>query len=139
VTAVCQEPSRTRFALTPLEIAGGLPLGMDDDEPHLPEAPAGLSPIAAFEDVVRSALVRPPCVVTFSGGRDSSAILAVAMRLARDEGHEPPVAVTLQFLADDTGIERDADDRTYEPPQLTELGSVGQLTSETDTVSEDVK
>ena len=42
-------------------------------------------------------------------------------------------------MADDTRREPDADDRTYEAPKLEELGSVGRLTSETDSVSEDVK
>jgi hypothetical protein len=42
-------------------------------------------------------------------------------------------------MTDDTRTEPDADDRTYEPPELTVLGTVGQLTSETDTISEDVK
>jgi hypothetical protein len=82
--------------LTPLEIAGGVPLGTDPQAPPLPDV-GDLTPLAAFEDVVRAALRRPPCVVTFSGGRDSAAILAVAARLARDERLEPPVAVTLRF------------------------------------------
>jgi hypothetical protein len=42
-------------------------------------------------------------------------------------------------MTDETTQGPDADDRTYEPPELTELGSVGQLTSETDTVSEPTK
>src|SRR5207302_9328261 len=62
--------------LTPSEIVGGLPMGIDPDAPGLPDG-GGRSPVTAFEDVVRNALRRPPCVVTFSGGRDSSAVLAV--------------------------------------------------------------
>jgi asparagine synthase (glutamine-hydrolysing) len=90
------ERAPSRFRLTPLEIAGGIPLGVDPQAIELPDVP-GLSPLEAFEDVVRSALQRPPCVVTFSGGRDSSAVLAVAARLSRREGLAPPVAVTLRF------------------------------------------
>jgi asparagine synthetase B (glutamine-hydrolysing) len=98
VTAVAQdEREASRFRLTPLEIAGGLPLGIDSEHADLPDA-QGLSPLTAFEAVVRPALERPPCVVSFSGGRDSSAVLAVAVRLARREGLPPPVAVTLRFL-----------------------------------------
>ena len=43
------------------------------------------------------ALQRPPCVVSFSGGRDSSAILAVATHVARREGLPLPIPVTLRF------------------------------------------
>ena len=82
--------------LTPLEIAGGMPLGMNPEAQPLPDV-GNLTPLAAFEDVVRSALQRPPCVVTFSGGRDSAAILAVAARIAREENLDPPIAVTVLF------------------------------------------
>jgi asparagine synthase (glutamine-hydrolysing) len=82
--------------LTPLEIAGGLPLGMNPEAEPLPDV-GDLTPLAAFEDVVRAALQRPPCVVTFSGGRDSAAILAVAARIAREETLEPPIVVTVLF------------------------------------------
>lgn len=82
--------------LTPLEIASGFPLGMDDNSPPLPDV-GDLTPLAAFEDVVRDALRRPPCIVTFSGGRDSAAVLAVAARIAREEQLAPPIAVTVRF------------------------------------------
>ncbi|HUQ47877.1 MAG TPA: asparagine synthase C-terminal domain-containing protein [Gemmatimonadaceae bacterium] len=82
--------------LTPLDIAGGFPLGINHDETRLPDV-GDLTPLAAFEDVVRTALQHPPCVVTFSGGRDSAAILAVAARISRDEKLEPPIAVTVRF------------------------------------------
>ena len=82
--------------LTPLEIAAGLPLGIHPEPEPLPDV-GDITPLAAFEDVVRAALQRPPCVVTFSGGRDSAAILAIAARIARDETLEPPIAVTVLF------------------------------------------
>jgi asparagine synthetase B (glutamine-hydrolysing) len=82
--------------LTPLEIAGGIPLGMNPDAQPLPDV-GDLTPLAGFEDVVRTALRRPPCVIPFSGGRDSAAVLAVAARIAREEKLDAPVAVTLQF------------------------------------------
>jgi asparagine synthetase B (glutamine-hydrolysing) len=43
------------------------------------------------------ALERPPCLVGFSGGRDSSAVLAAAVRAARREGLELPIPITLRF------------------------------------------
>ena len=51
-------------------------------------------PLQALENTLREALLRPPCVIGFSGGRDSSALLAVAISLARREGLTPPIAAT---------------------------------------------
>ena len=82
---------------TPLEVAGGIPLGFATGAPDLSDVPAGAEPLAALETAVREGLARPPSVVTFSGGRDSSAVLAVATRIARAEGLDPPIAVTLRF------------------------------------------
>jgi asparagine synthase (glutamine-hydrolysing) len=52
------------------------------------------TPREALDDVIRPALVDGPCFVTFSGGRDSSAVLASATALARREGHALPIPVT---------------------------------------------
>lgn len=87
---------RGAWQLTPLELAAGLPLGHDPARVALPVDGAA-SPRAAFEAVLLEALLRPPCVVSFSGGRDSSAVLAVATHVAAREGLEPPVPVTLRF------------------------------------------
>ncbi|GAB3254606.1 asparagine synthase-related protein [Nocardioides dilutus] len=54
----------------------------------------GRTPREALDDAIRPALVDGPCYVTFSGGRDSSAVLAAATALARREGHAVPVPVT---------------------------------------------
>lgn len=53
--------------------------------------------LGALESIVLEALSRPPCVVQFSGGRDSSVLLAVAARLARRHGLSPPVPLTVRF------------------------------------------
>ncbi len=83
--------------LTQLEVASGLVLGLDPE--RLP--PAGrreeTSPLEALEGAVRRALERPPCLVSFSGGRDSSAVLAVAAAVARREGLPLPVPATNRF------------------------------------------
>lgn len=86
-----------RYALTELERATGLVIGSDDGAPELPRAPRGMTALGALADSIRGALERPPCLVTFSGGRDSSAVLAVAAELARREHLPPPVAVTYRF------------------------------------------
>ena len=82
--------------LTPLEVASGLVFGFAPPEELPPAAEAG-SPAEALERAILPALLRPPCLVSFSGGRDSSVILAAAVRLARREGLELPVPATNRF------------------------------------------
>lgn len=86
-----------RYRPTALEIAAGVMLGRDREVPELPEPPAEMTPLAALEAAVRPALERSPCLVSFSGGRDSSAVLAVAARVARREGLPLPIPATLRF------------------------------------------
>jgi len=86
-----------RGPLTPLEIACGMTLGVDPLAPPLPQAQPADTPRLALERSILTALRRPPCVVSFSGGRDSSAILAMAAFLARREGLELPIPVTNVF------------------------------------------
>ena len=82
---------------TPLELAAGRMFGQDP-------AAAGIgavddratTPLAALERAMVPALRRDPCLVSFSGGRDSSAVLAAATQAARREGLPPPVPVTLR-------------------------------------------
>jgi asparagine synthetase B (glutamine-hydrolysing) len=82
--------------MTPLEIAWGfLPGGAGELAP----ADGHRSARAALEAAVRDALLRPPCGVAFSGGRDSSLVLAVAVDVARREGLDEPVPVTKVFPA----------------------------------------
>jgi asparagine synthase (glutamine-hydrolysing) len=84
---------------TPLEIAVGAVLGEEPAEPELPGADeASGSPRVELERALLSALERPPCAVSFSGGRDSSVLLAIAVAVARREGLEPPIAVSARFV-----------------------------------------
>ncbi|PZW02358.1 asparagine synthase (glutamine-hydrolysing) [Micromonospora phaseoli] len=55
------------------------------------------APLVALERAVLPALRRPPCMVSFSGGVDSSLVLAIAARVARREGLPDPVPVTWRF------------------------------------------
>src|SRR5687767_11444455 len=50
-----------------------------------------------LEELLVPALSRTPCLVAFSGGRDSSALLAMATRVARRARLEPPVPITLRL------------------------------------------
>ena len=83
--------------MTPFEAATGWLTG---EAPAIPvdAGPADTAdPIVVLESLLVSALAHPPCVVVFSGGRDSSALLAVATRLAAREGFPAPAAVTLRY------------------------------------------
>jgi Asparagine synthase len=83
--------------LTPLESAVDTASGDLEGVPPLPEVDRAWSPIDALEEAIRPALERPPCLVGFSGGRDSSAVLAVATRLARRERLSPPIPATYRY------------------------------------------
>src|SRR5213078_2989334 len=82
--------------MTPLEVAVGIPFGADGRAAEPPPLD-GAGPPAVLESALLEALARPPCVVAFSGGRDSSLLLAVAVRTARRHGLPEPVAATLRF------------------------------------------
>jgi asparagine synthase (glutamine-hydrolysing) len=88
----------TALTLSPLERAAGAVLG---EQPGAePLAPAAHPhPREALADAVLAGLRRPPCLVSFSGGRDSSAVLAVAADAARRRGLPLPVPVSLRFPA----------------------------------------
>ncbi len=58
----------------------------------LPEAP-----LEALEAAILPALREAPCVIAFSGGRDSSLLLAVAARAARREGLPLPIPSTVRY------------------------------------------
>lgn len=64
--------------------------------PAPPHAPGDgtVTPRQAFENAILPALLDPPCYIAFSGGRDSSAILAAATDLARRHGLPAPVPMT---------------------------------------------
>jgi Asparagine synthase len=83
--------------LSPLEAVVDTPIGECPGSPPLPDADPALGPLDALELALLPALQNPPCLVDFSGGRDSSAVLAVAARLARREGLPLPIASTDLF------------------------------------------
>jgi asparagine synthetase B (glutamine-hydrolysing) len=98
--------------LSDLEIASGLVFGAEEPRTRLPAASD--SPIGALERVILPALRRPPCLVSFSGGRDSSAVLAVAARLARREQLPLPIPATNRFPAVETSDESEWQERVVD-------------------------
>ena len=81
-----------------MEVACGLVIGPDPEA--VPLVTRGwTAPRVVMDDVLRQALARPPCLVSFSGGRDSSAVLAAASLVSRREGLRLPVPVTNRFSA----------------------------------------
>ncbi len=83
-------------AASPLEVSTGFIGGVFNVGPQTHQE-AGLEPGERLREVIRRALTAPPCLVSFSGGRDSSAILSVAVDEARRWGLALPVPVTLSF------------------------------------------
>ncbi|HMJ34008.1 MAG TPA: asparagine synthase-related protein [Baekduia sp.] len=94
----------TGSPLTDLEVVTSMPFGASSAPPRL--LAAG-DPRAAIEAAILPALQRGPCVVSFSGGRDSSAVLAVAAAVARREGLPLPIAATNRFVAAPASDERE--------------------------------
>lgn len=84
--------------LSDFDVAAGFPLGEVPGDGDIAGPPlSALSSWAALEQALLPALQRPPAVVSFSGGRDSSIVLAAAISAARRNGLQLPVAVTLRY------------------------------------------
>ncbi len=80
-----------------LELAAGTVVGWEPPPGPLPAVPEGLAPLDALQAALTEPLSRGPCHLAFSGGRDSSAILAAATAVARRVGVAPPIPLTLRF------------------------------------------
>lgn len=68
-----------------------------EPRPELPTLDPGTNPRRELETVLLEYLQRGPVGVTFSGGRNTGAILAVAQHVARRHGLPEPVPLSLQF------------------------------------------
>ena len=97
-TSTSEKLSPYSTQLTELEVACGNVLGRSAEPAiSLPSIDGSLEPLEALSQAMIPALERSPCLVSFSGGRDSSAILAVAAAVARREGLDLPIPITQRF------------------------------------------
>ncbi|NNE11584.1 MAG: asparagine synthase [Ilumatobacter sp.] len=103
------------YRMSPLEVAWGFLPGVAGALPAAEGPP--LTPRAALEAAVLPALRREPCGVAFSGGRDSSLVLAVAVHVARQHGLHEPIPVTRVF----PGV-ADADESDWQRLVIEHLG-----------------
>lgn len=92
--------------LSPLEQAIGMPLGATSPLAELGSAPAG-SPWDALLESFTEILQHPPVLLAFSGGRDSSLLLAAAIACARDHGLPAPIPITYRNVGA-PGMQEDA-------------------------------
>ena len=83
--------------LDSLEVSSGVVFGERRGPATESDRGPGAGPRETMEELLLGALRRSPCVVAFSGGRDSSAILAETTRVARAHGLDDPVPHTLRF------------------------------------------
>jgi Asparagine synthase len=82
------------YELTAVEATVGLPLGGRARSPRRAET-TRLDPLEALARAVERTIADGPPAVAFSGGRDSSLLLAVAAQVCRRAGIEPPLPITL--------------------------------------------
>lgn len=94
---------RTYERLTAAELRVAAPLGLMPPaaRPH----DDGVSTRAAMEQVVTDAVAEGTCYVLFSGGRDSSLVLAMAVDAARRLGVRAPIPVTAVYPGDEQSDE----------------------------------
>jgi hypothetical protein len=102
------------LGLTDLDVASGVVLGTTEAPPW-PEETG--EPLDELFDEARKILEWGRCVVAFSGGRDSSAVLATLLHVARRDGFDDPVALTARWPGD-----AEADESTWQEHVAQELG-----------------
>jgi hypothetical protein len=96
------------LGLTELDVASGTVLGTLGSAGEAPGPSSGTTETGSWPEVAgepldvlfeeaRKILQRGRCVVAFSGGRDSSAVLATLLHVARRDGFDDPIALTARW------------------------------------------
>ncbi|MEH1165880.1 asparagine synthase C-terminal domain-containing protein [Micromonospora sp. CPCC 205539] len=119
---------------TPFDLATGTVLGVDTPPPHRAASSGIADPLGALDAAVLPALSRPPCVVSFSGGLDSSLVLAVAVRAARREGLPDPVPVTWRFAGAPRADESDWQERVVRALRIGESWQILRAADDLDLI-----
>lgn len=91
--------------LSAADIAFGFPYGPSSN--GIRRSYTNGSPLSTLENAITPALERGHCCVSFSGGIDSSLVLAVATATARRIGADDPIPLTWQFAAGAAAYESD--------------------------------
>ena len=105
------------------DIIFGIPPGRVHDRPTVVSAHA--SPAEALVRVSGELAGDNTCFVGFSGGCDSSLVLASCTRARREQGLPDPIAVTLRYDHPST------DERTYQEAMIAHLQLRDWVVSET--------
>lgn len=122
--------------LEPLEIHSGMVPGKRHSPLPDPGEPVPASTVDQVLDrLLLPAVSRPPCLVAFSGGRDSSSLLAYSTLLARRHGLDDPIPVTLRSDAHPRTWEGDFQEMmvrhlglsSWEIVPMTELDALGPI------------
>jgi Asparagine synthase len=99
-------PPANPAGLTELDVASGVVVGQEDGARRATLSLPGPEPRTRLAELACTLLSESPCVLAFSGGRDSSALLAFLVGTARSEGLPEPVAVTARWDDDVASDER---------------------------------
>lgn len=101
-----------------IELATSFVTGTDPEKSPLhPSRVTAAELSGVLERVLLRSLQRPPCLVAFSGGRDSAGLLAAATQAARRHGLPLPIPATYRF----PGVD-DANENTWQDTIVRHLG-----------------
>jgi asparagine synthetase B (glutamine-hydrolysing) len=129
----------SRAGVDAIDVASGMVFGRAEGIEAIPRLRRN-SPRANVASVlrsqVRSALLEAPCLVSFSGGRDSSAVLALAADVARREGLPLPIPATIRFPTADGTDESGWQRQVLRHLDLEQDWVVASVTGEFDAVGE---
>ncbi len=128
-----QSPLRA-LPLSPLEAAAGFVIDTEEATTFT-IVPAEPEPFEALITVITDVLARGPTYVSFSGGRDSSGVLAAAVHAARRHGLADPIPVTQRFAEVASTEEREWQELVVDHLGLTRW-EVIEITEELDLLGE---
>ncbi len=100
-------PPANPAGLTELDVASGVVVGQDHGTSRPGFVHPGPDPMTRLAELAVELLATSPCVIAFSGGRDSSALLAFFVDVARRHGLDEPIAATARWDGDVASDERE--------------------------------